>query len=80
MMDIANLNLEQLRTLYYQKTNKLSKALLSGKDWNELKEQREEVTALGITLHKRLATMGTVKPADFQVNFKNTQSDEDVAA
>lgn len=62
-MEYANLEVSELRALYLKTSNDLS----SGKDWLELKEQRDRVTGLAIVLHRRLTEIGRVTPADFQI-------------
>lgn len=66
-MEYASLEVSELRALYLQKTNELSHALLSGREWKDLQEVRDEVTNIAIALHKRLAEKGSVTPADFQL-------------
>lgn len=72
-MEYASLEVSELRALYLQKTHELSQALLFGKEWKDLKQQRDEVTTLAIFLHKRIAETGKVSPADFQIRKEDNK-------
>jgi hypothetical protein len=49
-----SLDAEALRSLYQQKQQEFTTALLNGADWKEVQEQRKLVTELSIALYKRV--------------------------
>jgi hypothetical protein len=49
-----SLDAEALRSLYQQKQQEFTVALLNGADWKEVQEQRKLVTELSIALYKRV--------------------------
>lgn len=72
-MEFNILEVEQLRALYHQKNKELADALLSGAEWDELKDKRQEVTDLSIALHKKLQQIGKVSPAEFQIRREKNE-------
>jgi hypothetical protein len=51
--NLCSLDLNTLKVLYDKEAAALSDALLNGASWNEVREQRKNVTELAIEIHKR---------------------------
>lgn len=64
--DLCELNLEALRALYEAESSGLRRALINGLSWDELKDQRKNVTELAIAIHKKIYSE-TGNPAEKQV-------------
>ena len=60
--ELVNFDLETLHFLYTEETNKLRRALINGASWEEVKDQRKNVTELAIALHKK--TNSSVNPSE----------------
>ena len=63
--NLSELNLENLRALYDEENEKLQARLLSGALWEEVKEERENITELSIALHRKLTALHALNPAEF---------------
>ena len=48
-----HLDTEALRNLYQQKQRELTESLLSGALWQDVRDQRKQVTELSIALYRR---------------------------
>jgi hypothetical protein len=55
---------EELANLYNKADNELKKALITGDDWEQIKDKRRIVTELAIELHKKLRPQDFGTPAD----------------
>lgn len=53
-MDWDTLDILQLQQLYSTQSRELEHRLLHGASWQEVQEQRQEVTELAIAIYKRL--------------------------
>jgi hypothetical protein len=51
--NLGSLDLLTLKALHEREAEELSKALLSGVNWNDLREQRQRVTDLAIAMHQK---------------------------
>jgi flagellar biosynthesis chaperone FliJ len=65
-----NLDINQLQHLYHEYSRQLERRLLHGASWDEVAEQRQDVTALAVTIYKRL------NPHDSNPAENNLRSDE----
>jgi hypothetical protein len=55
---------EELVNLYNKADYELKKALLSGDDWERIKDKRHIVTELAIELHRKIKPQDFGTPAD----------------
>ena len=60
-----NLDINQLQNLYYESSRQLEKRLLHGASWQDVRDQRTNVTELAVAIYKRL-NPSTVNPAEQQ--------------
>ena len=63
--DLKGLDLETLKKLYTVENNKLQEALINGSKWEDMKEQRTNVTELAIMIHKRMYPNFFDNPAEY---------------
>lgn len=62
--DLGSVDLPMLRVLLAEEERELSKALLNGRSWDDLRDTRARITALYTTIHKRLySTLEDAHPA-----------------
>ena len=61
--DLCGLNLYDLNTMYEREAERLNTALLNGALWEELKDQRKNVTELAIAIHKKTQVINS-NPAE----------------
>ena len=62
--DLEKLDLPMLRALLTTEERELSKALVNGKSWEEMRDARHRITSLYTVIHKRLySTLDGVHPA-----------------
>lgn len=60
-----NLDINQLQSLYHESSRQLEKRLLHGASWQDVREQRKDVTELAVAIYKRLNRVA-VNPAEQQ--------------
>ena len=63
--NLSELNLESLKALYDEENEKLQARLLSGAVWEEVKEERDNITELSIALHRKFTALHALNPAEF---------------
>ncbi|MGE5521520.1 MAG: hypothetical protein ACM3VS_16460 [Candidatus Dadabacteria bacterium] len=64
MLDLRNLDLEVLRSLYEVEKETLIRSLVHGVDWEETSEQRSRVAELSSVLYRKLNTSTSINPAE----------------
>jgi hypothetical protein len=57
-------SVSELQRVYEQAAGELEEKLLSGVSWEEVAEQRREVTELAILVYKRLSVDSETNPAE----------------
>jgi hypothetical protein len=50
---LSEFDVDTLRALYERESGRLRQALLEGVSWDELRDQRKNVTELAAAIHKR---------------------------
>ena len=59
----ANLDINQLQYLYQESSRQLERSLLRGSSWQEIRDQRNDVTELAVAIYQRLNPKA-VNPAE----------------
>jgi len=72
--DLCGLNLDDLNTMYEREEASLNTALLNGALWEEVRDQRKNVTELAIAIHKKTQIINS-NPAE-SVYRKDSEAPE----
>lgn len=63
LSELMKQDVSYLTALYDKEFQELKKALINGKQWQDVREQRYRVTQLAITIHKKLARNDNSDPS-----------------
>lgn len=63
--DLMKLDIEVLTALYDREFLELKTALINGTDWNDIRDQKNKVTRIAISIHKKLNRNDSSDPSAF---------------
>ena len=64
-MNLSGVDIVTLKAMFHKEEAALKTALLEGKMWDDMVEQRYKVTQLAIAIHNRLHPLTDFNPAEF---------------